>query len=103
MTAFYFKLNNLSYAYADGTKALTDITLNIPKGKKIAILGHNGAGKSTLFQHLNGILKPTAGTISFDGEKLQYNRKALKALRQQVGIVFQDADNQLFQELLSKI
>lgn len=41
-------------------------------------------------------MKPTAGTISFDGEKLQYNRKALKALRQQVGIVFQDADNQLF-------
>lgn len=96
MTAFYFKLNNLSYAYADGTKALTDITLNIPKGKKIAILGHNGAGKSTLFQHLNGILKPTAGTISFEGDELQYNRKALKALRQQVGIVFQDADNQLF-------
>ncbi|MED4885865.1 energy-coupling factor ABC transporter ATP-binding protein [Lysinibacillus fusiformis] len=96
MTAFYFKLNNLSYAYADGTKALTDITLNIPKGKKIAILGHNGAGKSTLFQHFNGILKPTAGTISFDGDELQYNRKALKALRQQVGIVFQDADNQLF-------
>ncbi|WP_155591422.1 energy-coupling factor ABC transporter ATP-binding protein [Lysinibacillus cavernae] len=96
MTAFYFELNHLSYAYADGTKALTDITLHIPKGRKIAILGHNGAGKSTLFQHLNGILKPTAGTISFDGNELQYNRKALKALRQQVGIVFQDADHQLF-------
>ncbi|KPN89624.1 energy-coupling factor ABC transporter ATP-binding protein [Lysinibacillus sp. ZYM-1] len=96
MTAFYFKLNNLCYAYADGTKALTNIILDIPKGKKIAILGHNGAGKSTLFQHLNGILKPTAGTISFDGNELQYSRKALKALRQQVGIVFQDANNQLF-------
>ncbi|UZN01112.1 ATP-binding cassette domain-containing protein [Lysinibacillus sp. MHQ-1] len=60
------------------------------------MLGHNGAGKSTLFQHLNGILKPTAGTISFNGNELQYSRKALKALRQQVGIVFQDADNQLF-------
>lgn len=92
----YFELNQLSYAYADGTKALTDITFHIPKGKKIAILGHNGAGKSTLFQHLNGILKPTAGTILFEGNKLQYNRKALKALRQQVGIVFQDADHQLF-------
>ncbi|QTB20974.1 ABC transporter ATP-binding protein [Lysinibacillus sphaericus] len=96
MTAYYFQLTNLSYAYADGTKALTDISLDIPKGKKIAILGHNGAGKSTLFQHLNGILKPTAGTISFNGNELQYSRKALKALRQQVGIVFQDADNQLF-------
>ncbi|PKU51829.1 MULTISPECIES: ATP-binding cassette domain-containing protein [Lysinibacillus] len=96
MTAFYFELNRLSYAYADGTKALSDITLHIPKGKKIAILGHNGAGKSTLFQHLNGILQPSAGTIVFDGNELQYSRKALKALRQQVGIVFQDADHQLF-------
>ncbi|MGE7675510.1 energy-coupling factor ABC transporter ATP-binding protein [Lysinibacillus sp. NPDC094403] len=96
MTDLYFELTHLSYAYADGTHALTDITLQIPKGKKIALLGHNGAGKSTLFQHLNGILKPTAGSISFCGKELNYSRKALKELRQQVGIVFQDADNQLF-------
>ncbi len=96
MTNLYFELTHLSYAYADGTHALTDITLQIPKGKKIALLGHNGAGKSTLFQHLNGILKPTAGSISFQGKALNYSRKALKELRQQVGIVFQDADNQLF-------
>lgn len=96
MTDLYFDLTHLSYAYADGTHALTDITLQIPKGKKIALLGHNGAGKSTLFQHLNGILKPTAGSISFCGKELNYSRKALKELRQQVGIVFQDADNQLF-------
>lgn len=96
MTTFYFKLNQLSYAYADGTKALSDITLDIPKGKKIAILGHNGAGKSTLFQHLNGILKPTAGSILFEGNGLEYSRKALKTLRQKVGIVFQNADHQLF-------
>lgn len=96
MTDLYFDLTHLSYAYADGTHALTDITLQIPKGKKIALLGHNGAGKSTLFQHLNGILKPTAGSISFCGKALNYSRKALKELRQQVGIVFQDADNQLF-------
>ncbi|MFJ5562629.1 energy-coupling factor ABC transporter ATP-binding protein [Lysinibacillus xylanilyticus] len=96
MTDLYFDLTHLSYAYADGTHALTDITLQLPKGKKIALLGHNGAGKSTLFQHLNGILKPTAGSISFCGKELNYSRKALKELRQQVGIVFQDADNQLF-------
>ncbi len=96
MTELYFELQQLSYAYADGTEALTDITLQIPKGKKIALLGHNGAGKSTLFQHLNGILKPTAGNITFCNEALSYSRKALSALRQQVGIVFQDADNQLF-------
>lgn len=96
MTELYFDLQHLSYAYADGTTALTDITLQIPKGKKIALLGHNGAGKSTLFQHLNGILKPTTGTISFCNDTLSYSRKALATLRQQVGIVFQDADNQLF-------
>ncbi|MGE7690097.1 energy-coupling factor ABC transporter ATP-binding protein [Lysinibacillus sp. NPDC097214] len=96
MTDLYFELTHLSYAYADGTHALTDITLQIPKGKKVALLGHNGAGKSTLFQHLNGILKPTAGSITFQGTALNYSRKALKDLRQQVGIVFQDADNQLF-------
>lgn len=96
MTDLYFDLTHLSYAYADGTHALTDITLQLPKGKKIALLGHNGAGKSTLFQHLNGILKPTAGSISFCGKELNYSRKALKELRQKVGIVFQDADNQLF-------
>lgn len=96
MTELYFDLKDLSYVYADGTNALTDITLQIPKGKKIALLGHNGAGKSTLFQQLNGILQPTTGSILFCGEALRYNRKALKSLRQQVGIVFQDADNQLF-------
>ncbi|OXS72974.1 energy-coupling factor ABC transporter ATP-binding protein [Lysinibacillus sp. KCTC 33748] len=96
MTDLYFELTHLSYTYVDGTHALTDVTLQIPKGKKIALLGHNGAGKSTLFQHLNGILKPTAGSISFQGKALNYSRKALKELRQQVGIVFQDADNQLF-------
>lgn len=95
-TDLYFELNQLSYDYVDGTHALTDITLQIPKGKKIALLGHNGAGKSTLFQLLNGILKPTTGNIAFCGKELQYSRKALKELRQQVGIVFQDADNQLF-------
>ncbi|QDP99124.1 ABC transporter ATP-binding protein [Lysinibacillus fusiformis] len=96
MTELYFDLQNLSYSYTDGTHALKDITLQIPKGQKIAILGHNGAGKSTLFQHLNGILRPTTGNISFCDVAMSYNRQALKSLRQQVGIVFQDADNQLF-------
>ncbi|GLC89270.1 energy-coupling factor ABC transporter ATP-binding protein [Lysinibacillus piscis] len=96
MSTTYFDLQHVSHCYTDGTHGLTDITLSIPKGKKIAVLGHNGAGKSTLFQHLNGILQPTTGTILFHEQPLQYTRKALKALRQQVGIVFQDADSQLF-------
>lgn len=92
----FFTIEDVSHEYADGTMALQQLSLHIPKGKKIALLGHNGAGKSTLFQHLNGILKPTTGTIHFDGEPIAYNRKALSQLRQQVGIVFQDPDAQLF-------
>ena len=92
----FFEINQLTHRYADGTTALKDISLSINKGKKIALLGNNGAGKSTLFQHLNGILKPTAGTILFEGKKMKYERKSLLALRKQVGIVFQDPDSQLF-------
>ena len=92
----FFEINQLTHRYADGTTALKDISLSINKGKKIALLGNNGAGKSTLFQHLNGILKPTSGTILFEGKKMKYDRKSLLALRKQVGIVFQDPDSQLF-------
>ena len=60
------------------------------------MLGNNGAGKSTFFLHLNGILQPTSGAIRFQGKEIQYNRKSLRWLRNQVGIVFQDPDSQLF-------
>ncbi|OEH85081.1 energy-coupling factor ABC transporter ATP-binding protein [Desulfuribacillus stibiiarsenatis] len=86
----------VSYQYADGTLALDRVNLTIEIGKKIAIIGNNGAGKSTLFLLLNGILKPTSGSILFDGKKLTYSRKEMKELRQQVGIVFQNPETQLF-------
>ncbi|KON90052.1 cobalt ABC transporter ATPase [Sporosarcina globispora] len=86
----------VSYQYADGTLALDQINLSIEQGKKIALIGNNGAGKSTLFQLLNGILKPTSGSISFRGKKLTYKRKEVQELRQQVGIVFQNPETQLF-------
>lgn len=92
----FFEIDQLTHRYADGTIALQNLSLSIHKGKKIALLGNNGAGKSTLFQHLNGILEPTAGTILFKGQKVKYDRKSLLALRKQVGIVFQDPDSQLF-------
>lgn len=92
----FFCLENVHYKYEDGTAALQNIHFTIEKGKKVALLGHNGAGKSTLFQLLNGILRPSAGQISFQGVPLQYKKSDLKYLRQQVGIVFQDADTQLF-------
>ena len=96
MNEVFFEMDQLTHRYADGTMALHGLSLSIYKGKKIALLGNNGAGKSTLFQHLNGILKPTAGTILFKGEKIKYDRKSLLTLRKQVGIVFQDPDSQLF-------
>ncbi|WP_203362739.1 ATP-binding cassette domain-containing protein [Bacillus sp. REN10] len=90
------EINNVSYVYPDGTKALDQLTLTIQSGKKIAILGNNGAGKSSLFLHFNGLLQPTEGEIRFQGQPLSYKRKALKELRRQVGIVFQHPDAQLF-------
>ncbi|MFJ5762844.1 energy-coupling factor ABC transporter ATP-binding protein [Neobacillus sp. NPDC093182] len=87
---------HVSYQYADGTMALNQINLSIEKGKKIALLGNNGAGKSTLFLLMNGILKPTSGSILYNGKKLTYKRKEIQQLRQQVGIVFQNSETQLF-------
>lgn len=86
----------VSFSYPDGTKALNGVNLAIPRGKKIALLGPNGAGKSTLFLHFNGILRPSQGVIRFAGQDLSYSHAALKSLRKNVGIVFQDPDSQLF-------
>ncbi len=62
----------------------------------IALLGPNGAGKSTLFLHFNGILRPTSGKVVVDGEEIDYSKSGLSRVRQKVGIVFQNPDDQLF-------
>lgn len=90
------ELKNISYHYADGTKALDEMSLSITAGRRIAVLGNNGAGKSTLFLHLNGLLRPTKGQVLFNGTPLTYKRKQLQELRKQVGLVFQNPDTQLF-------
>lgn len=90
------KAENVCFSYDDGTKALKGIDLEIKRGRKIAFLGANGSGKSTFFLCLNGIRKPSGGTLYFDNVPYSYNKKGLLELRKKVGVVFQDPDNQLF-------
>lgn len=86
----------ISYHYPDGTEALKKVDFTVKKGKIVALLGPNGAGKSTLFLHFNGILRPSSGSITIDGEPLRYEKQNLLKVRQKVGIVFQNPDDQLF-------
>lgn len=86
-------IQNLSYTYPDGTKALAGVDLEVAEGEKVAIIGANGAGKSTLLLHLNGILQGE-GTVRVLDTPVTDGR--LREIRQKVGIVFQDPDDQLF-------
>jgi cobalt/nickel transport system ATP-binding protein len=87
---------DITYNYPDGTKALDKVNFKAEDGKIIALLGPNGAGKSTLFLHFNGILRPTSGSVVVNGKEIKYNKKDLMQVRQNIGIVFQNPDDQLF-------
>ena len=80
----------------DGETVLRDVSINFPSGKTTFVLGANGAGKSTLFLTLNGVIRPLSGSVAFCGEAVRYDKKSLKRLREKIGIVFQDPDDQLF-------
>lgn len=84
--------------------ALYDVNASIQEGSYVAVIGHTGSGKSTLLQHLNGLLKPTKGSIALGETVLQANKKQkdLKSLRKKVGIVFQFPEHQLFEETILK-
>lgn len=87
---------NIHFTYPGANqKALQGVTLRIPAGKKTVLLGHNGCGKSTLFLHANGLLRPDSGEVKWKGEPLSYKREWLSSLRQKVGIVFQDPEQQI--------
>ena len=87
------KIKDLKFKYAGSdTTALNGISLDIPEGKYIAVLGHNGSGKSTLSKILVGLYKPTQGSISIDG--IEYKKENLKQIISKIGIVFQNPDNQ---------
>ena len=91
------KGDGLYFSY-EGEKnhSLNGLSLEIERGKKIAFMGANGSGKSTFFLCCNGIHKPVRGQLYLDGQPYDYSKKGLLKLRQRVGIVFQDPDNQLF-------
>ena len=100
------KLKEVAHIYNIGTpfekKALSDINLHIPKGQFVGLIGHTGSGKSTLIQHLNGLMKPTTGTVYVHDKDINSKQTKLKDVRQQVGLVFQYPEYQLFEMTIYK-
>lgn len=94
-------VNELEHIYGKGTayekRALHDVNIKISEGELIGLIGHTGSGKSTLIQHFNGILKPSAGSIYFNGEDIFAKDFSLKRLRSKIGLVFQYPEYQLFE------
>ena len=92
----------LTFTYNAGspfeTAALDHVNFTIKDGEFIGIIGHTGSGKSTLIQHLNGLIKPTSGTVIVDGLDLSDKETSLKEVRRRIGLVFQYPEYQLFEE-----
>lgn len=95
------KLEHLNYVYSQGTayekKALNDICIEIPHGEFVGIIGHTGSGKSTLIQHLNGLIRATSGELYYNGENIYREGYSMRGLRNEVGLVFQYPEHQLFE------
>ena len=95
------RIEHLNYSYSVGTayerKALDDVSLEIPDGQFLALIGHTGSGKSTLIQHLNGLLKASSGKIYYNEEDIYADGYSMKELRRHVGLVFQYPEHQLFE------
>lgn len=99
-------VKNLTYQYNIGTPscstALDNVSLDIEKGDFIGLIGHTGSGKSTLVQHLNGLIKPTKGTVFLNGNDIHADKKATREARFKVGLCFQYPEYQLFEETVAK-
>lgn len=100
------EVKNLSHIYSVGTPfqhvALENVTFSVERGEFIGIIGHTGSGKSTLIQHLNGLLKPTSGTVLLDGKDIWESKATTRQSRFRVGLVFQYPEYQLFEETVYK-
>lgn len=94
-------LNHVNYIYDEDTAmasaALIDVSLKIPDGQFIGLIGHTGSGKSTLIQHMNGLVKPSSGQVFFNNEDINDKDYDKKKLRSKVGLVFQYPEHQLFE------
>lgn len=101
-------LSQVEYRYQAGTPferlAIQDVTIDIPSGTYLALIGHTGSGKSTVLQHLNALLQPTEGSVTIGDKvvKAHEKNKNLRSVRQRVGIVFQFPEHQLFEESVEK-
>lgn len=95
------KAEHLNYIYSAGTAyekhALKDVSFEIPQGQFVGIIGHTGSGKSTLIQHLNGLVRATSGDLYYEGKNIYEEGYDMRALRGQVGLVFQYPEHQLFE------
>ncbi len=100
------QVENLHHIYSVGTPfehvALENISFSVERGEFIGIIGHTGSGKSTLMQHLNGLLKPTSGSIKLDGKDIWSDKALTRQSRFRVGLVFQYPEYQLFEETVYK-
>ena len=95
-------LKDVSYVYMAKTPyekaAIKNINIEIKPGEFLGIIGHTGSGKSTLLQHLNGLLKPTTGSITVEGQDIHSKGEAARIAKRRVGMVFQYPEHQLFEE-----
>jgi energy-coupling factor transport system ATP-binding protein len=104
----HISLQNIEYRYQANTPferlAIKDVSINIPTGTYMALIGHTGSGKSTVLQHLNALLLPTEGSVIIGSHeiKAKQKNKNLRMIRQKVGIVFQFPEHQLFEESVEK-
>lgn len=97
---------NLSYIYGKGTAcqrtAVDNLSIKIEQGELVSVIGHTGSGKSTLVQLLNGLLKPSGGSVFVDGVDIWSKPKEIRKIRFKVGLVFQYPEYQLFEETVYK-
>ena len=93
---------DLCHVYSEGTpfqhEALNGVSLSLERGEFLGVIGRTGSGKSTLIQHLNGLLRPSSGTVLFDGRNIWEDKQFTRSIRFRVGLVFQYPEYQLFEE-----